>query len=186
MEGSPSARVFVDAVLETLQYQRRLVEGAVGQLGDEQIHTSIAPGTNPIAVILKHLAGNLRSRWTDFLTADGEKPDRDRESEFSDDGLARDEALARWAGAWEIMVRQVGALTAPDLARTVTIRGQAHTVARAICRALDHNAYHVGQIVLIAKILAGPTWKHLTVAPGGSRAFNASLGFDPGSGAGAR
>lgn len=186
MECQAPARVFIDAVLETLRYQRRLVEGAVGQLSDEQIHASIAPGTNSIAVILKHLAGNLRSRWTDFLTSDGEKPDRDRETEFADDGRSREEALDRFVAACEIMFRQVDALAAEDLARTVAIRGQAHTVPRAICRALDHNAYHVGQIVLIAKILAGAQWKHLTVAPGGSRAFNASLGYDPGRGAGAR
>ena len=170
MEGPDPARVFIEAVLETLRYQRRLVEGAVGQLSDAQIRQAIAPGTNTIAVVLKHLAGNLRSRWTDFLTTDGEKPDRERESEFSDDGLSRDAAMARWAAAWEIMFRQVDALSAADLGKTVFIRGQAHTVPRAICRALDHKlnsrlppggtvrCFHAGPDRALAISTICPTW----------------------------
>lgn len=173
------ACIFMEAVLDTLRYQSRLVEGAVGQLSDAQVHQSIAPSVNSIAVILKHLSGNLRSRWTDFLTTDGEKPTRDRESEFVDDGLTRDAALARWRQSLDIMRQQVESLTSEDMLRSVNIRGQPHTVPRAICRALDHNAYHVGQIVLIAKMLVGDRWTHLSVPPGGSRAFNESLGYRP-------
>lgn len=186
MHEHAGGKVFIDAVLETLQYQQRLVEGAVQQLNDQQMHQAIAPGTNSIAVILKHLAGNLRSRWTDFLTSDGEKSSRDRETEFVDDGLTRDEALDRWRSALAIMRSQIQSLSEQDLGKTVTIRGQPHSVPRAICRALDHNAYHTGQIVLIAKALVGPAWRHLTVPPGGSRAFNASLGYDPSAAPGHR
>jgi len=173
------ARALIDAALDTLNYQNRLITGAIDQLNDAQLHQPIAPGTNNIAVIVRHLRGNIRSRWTDFLTTDGEKASRDRETEFSDDGATKPEVLARWNEAYTLMSRTIGALTAEDLARTVTIRGQPHTVPRAICRALDHTGYHIGQVVLIAKALAGQRWSHLTVPPGQSAAFNASLGYNP-------
>lgn len=173
------SRVFVDAALETLKYQNRMLVGAIEQLDDGQLHQPLAPGTNCVAVIVRHLWGNIRSRWTDFLTTDGEKSTRDRESEFVDDGASKAQVLARWGEAYKLMSSQIAALSAEDLRRTVKIRGQAHSVPRAVCRALDHTGYHAGQVVLIAKVLMGERWAHLTVPPGGSAAFNASLGYDP-------
>lgn len=128
---------------------------------------------NPVAVIVKHLAGNLRSRWTDFLTTDGEKPDRDRDREFelySDDTVAK--LRERWNAGWDILFDTLDRLEPTDLERTVTIRGEPHRVSEAIFRQLTHYAYHVGQIVLIARFLRGDRWTSLSVPRGGSAAFN--------------
>lgn len=155
--------------------QKELAEGAIGQLDDEQLRRAIAPGTNSVAVIMKHMAGNMRSRWSDFLTSDGEKPDRDRESEFVDDFASRGALDGHWESGWRCLFDALAPLTDADLARTVTIRGEPHSVIHAIDRQLDHYGYHVGQIVLIAKILCGERWQSLSIPPGDSAAFNRKM-----------
>ncbi len=133
------------------------------------------PDANSIVTLMLHLCGNMRSRWTDFLTRDGEKPDRDRDAEFEDAALDREALLARWEAGWECLFGALAGLGDADLDRTVLIRAQAHTVFEAIDRQLAHYAVHTGQLILLAKHLAGPAWTTLSVPRGGTVAFNAGL-----------
>ncbi len=168
------AAAVVAAADSAFRSQKSLVERAVAQLPDDKLHISLHVETNCIAVIIKHVAGNLRSRWTDFLTTDGEKPWRDRDSEFLDTFASRDELLRFWEAGWACLFDSLAALTADDLARTVTIRGEPHSVPLAISRSLAHCGYHAGQIVQVARVLAGDDWSVLTIPRGGSAPFNAS------------
>ena len=149
-----------------------MAEAAIRQLDDEQLRRPLDENTNSIAVIMKHMAGNMLSRWTDFLASDGEKPWRNRDSEFVDDIATRDELLGRWEEGWTCLSTSVGALLPGDLMRQVTIRGHPHTVIEAIHRQIDHNGYHVGQIVQLARFLAKDKWTTLTVPRGESEAYN--------------
>lgn len=161
-----------DARREFEKY-RRMAERAVAQVPEPHWSVRLDPEANSIALVMKHVAGNLRSRWTDFLTSDGEKPDRNRDTEFEE--TAGDDAAsirARWDAGWATLFATLDALSPADLARTVMIRGEPHTVAQAIQRQLTHYAYHVGQIVLLAKHEAGPAWKTLSIARGKSRDFD--------------
>lgn len=152
--------------------QKALAERAVEQLAFEQIKESLDPETNSVAVIMKHMAGNMRSRWTDFLTSDGEKPWRARDGEFIDEFATREELSAFWETGWECLFATLSNLTADDLAKTVHIRGEGLSVIDAIMRQIDHYGYHVGQIVMTARILAKDNWKTLTIPRGQSEAFN--------------
>jgi len=154
-------------------YNKDLAERAIAQLSDEQLHVSLHPETNSVAVIMKHLAGNLLSRWTDFLTSDGEKPWRNRDDEFMDTFTSRRELIDYWNSGWSCLVHALDALTAADVDATVTIRGESLSVPLAIARSLSHCGYHVGQIVLISRILAGDDWQTLTIPRGGSQQHNA-------------
>jgi hypothetical protein len=145
---------------------------AIVQLPDDKLHVALDPNTNSIAVIMKHVAGNLLSRWTDFLTTDGEKPWRNRDDEFVDTFTSRAELLAYWESGWQRLFDALAALTPADLDRTVTIRGEPHSVPLAVHRSLAHCGYHVGQIVLIARVLAGDDWTTITIPRGGSAKFN--------------
>jgi len=137
---------------------------ALVQIQPDEIFSSLGPDENSIAIIIKHLAGNFRSRWTDFLTTDGEKPDRNRDAEFEREAAdSREALLARWERGWEVLFQALAVLTPADLDRIVTIRGEPHTVLQAVNRALAHTAGHVGQIVLLAKHYAGPNWQSLTI-----------------------
>lgn len=153
------------------QYYKKLGEGAMAQLSDEQLFATLDAEMNSVAVIVKHMAGNMRSRWTDFLTTDGEKPDRNRDTEFEDPPATRTELTALWEKGWAILFDALKPLTDSDLARTVMIRGEAHSVLMAINRQLGHYAYHVGQIALLAKHFKGAEWKSLSVPKGKSAAF---------------
>ncbi len=164
-----------DAAVLSFQYHRLLAERAVAQIPDEALHRSLDAETNSIAVIMQHIAGNLRSRWTEFLTSDGEKADRDRDGEFTDRGASRAELLDRWNAGWQALVDSLEALTPADVSRTVLIRGEPHSVPLAVERSLAHTCYHVGQIVLIARHWAGPKWETLTIPRGGSSAHNQSV-----------
>src|SRR6185437_13734339 len=128
--------------------------------------------SNSIAITVKHMAGNMRSRWTDFLTSDGEKPDRDRDSEFADPPKTRDELLQMWEGGWTRLFSALEPLSDADLAKTVLIRGEAHSVMQAINRQIAHYANHIGQIVLLAKHFAGDRWQSLTIPRSRSGDFN--------------
>src|SRR3954451_21671884 len=157
---------------------KREAEQAFAQLRDEDFFVRLNAQQNSIYVIVKHLHGNMLSRWTDFLTSDGEKPDRDREREFVEQVVPRDEVMRLWDEGWRCVFAAVEALQPGDLTRTVTIRGEPMTVVDAIARQVAHYAYHVGQILLIAKHLTvsrGKAWRYLTIAPGGSDAFNRTM-----------
>jgi hypothetical protein len=145
---------------------------AIVQLPDDRLRLALDANTNSIAVIMKHVAGNLLSRWTDFLTTDGEKPWRHRDAEFVDDFPTRQDLVQYWESGWNCLFATLEGLTGPDLAKTVTIRGEPHSVPLALQRSLAHCGYHVGQIILIARILAGDTWDTITIPRGGSAGFN--------------
>jgi hypothetical protein len=163
-------RHYLEDVVRTLGKQRRLAEGALEQVGEEAFFRALDPESNSLAIIVQHVAGNQLSRWRDFLTSDGEKPDRDRDSEFEPrPGATRAEVMARWSSGWELTLSAIAALRPEDLLRTVTVRGEAHTVVEAIDRQLVHYAQHAGQIVFLAKHLAGPAWRTLSIPRGRSR-----------------
>ncbi len=144
-------------------------EKAAAQVADDALHARLDPESNSLAVILRHVGGNLASRYTDFLTADGEKPDRDRDGEFEDPALPRAEVLAAWEKGWSRLLATLASLSPADLERTVTIRGEPHSVLLALQRSLSHTAQHVGQIVYLAKHLAGDGWKTLSIPRGQSK-----------------
>jgi hypothetical protein len=160
-----------DAV-SLFRYYKRLGERAMEQVTDEQLFTVLDPEGNSIAVIVKHMAGNMCSRWTDFLTTDGEKPTRDRDSEFVDPPATRKDLLAAWEDGWNRLFTALEPLTDADLGRVVTIRGEAHSVMQAINRQLAHYPNHVGQIVLLAKHFACDHWQSLSVPRNQSVEFN--------------
>jgi hypothetical protein len=163
---------FITDALSLFRFSRQLAERAIEQVTDEQLIATLDPEANSIANIVKHLAGNMRSRWIDFLTSDGEKPDRNRDSEFVDPPLSRDELMAAWQHGWNCLFASLERLTDADLGRTITIRGEAHSVMQAVNRQLGHCSYHVGQIVLLAKHFAGDRWQSLSVPRNKSAEFN--------------
>ena len=166
-------------LLDTLQEFRRLkglAEGALSQMADDHFFTTLDPESNSLAAIIKHVAGNLRSRWTDFLTSDGEKPDRRRDTEFViEPGDTRAALMERWESGWQVLLQAIEPLSPKDLGRTVKIRGEPHTVLKAIQRQVSHYAYHVGQIVFLAKHFAGPRWRTLSIPKGKSDEINAAM-----------
>lgn len=161
--------------LRELRRLKRLADAAASQLDDEEFFAVPVEGSNSVAVIVKHMAGNMRSRWRDFLTSDGEKPDRNRDSEFGvSQADTRDSISARWEEGWLISLEAIASLDASDFDSTVYIRGEPHTVVQAISRELTHYAYHVGQIVFAAKQSRGAKWRNLSVPRGKSAEFNAA------------
>ena len=167
-----TATPLLDAVRETFAYHKRLADGAIAQVADDRLRQPLDEHTNSIAVVMRHVAGNLRSRWTDVLTTDGEKPWRDRDGEFVDTYPDRAAIVADWESGWACLFESLGRLTDGDLGRTVVIRGEAMPLAVAATRSLGHTCYHVGQIVILARHHAGPTWTTLTVPRGGSARYN--------------
>lgn len=150
----------------------RAVERALAQVDDAALWRALAGGENSIGILLQHMAGNLRSRFTDFLTSDGEKPDRDRDAEFEGPrNPTREQVLAAWSLGWEALSQATMPLVDADLDRVVTIRGEPHTVHRALLRSLAHMALHAGQIILLAKHWAGPGWQTLSIPRGESARF---------------
>ena len=167
---------FLDDALRTFRDHKKLAERAFAQLSDEDFFRTIDAESNSIAVNIKHLAGNMLSRWTDFLTTDGEKPDRQRDMEFVMlPETTRADMLAYWEKGWQCVFEAIEPLTPDDLMRTVQIRGQDHTVVQAINRQLTHYAYHVGQIVYLAKHFKSNDWQTLSVPKNKSAEFNAYL-----------
>ncbi len=141
---------YIQDSLAVLRYYKQLAERAMEQVTDEQLFAALDPEANSIAIIVKHMTGNMRSRWTDFLTTDGEKPNRNRDSEFVDPPTTRNQLLAEWESGWACVFNAIEPLTDADLGRTITIRGESHSVMQAINRQLAHYAHHVGQIVMLA------------------------------------
>jgi hypothetical protein len=156
-------------IVRTFQNYKALGDRAMDQIKDDDFHVLIDSDANSLAVIVKHIAGNLRSRFTDFLTSDGEKPNRNRDDEFEDVGLeSRAAVLDRWNSGWTIALAAIQSLSPEDLSRPVTIRGEAFLVVEALNRSATHTAYHVGQILLLAKHFAGPAWTSLSIPKGKS------------------
>lgn len=145
------------------EQQRSLAERAVNQIDDAHFFHAPAADSNSIAIIMKHVGGNLRSRWTDFLTSDGEKPDRDRENEFEVTTGSRTEILEVWNRGWSALLHTLDTLRPEDLSRTVTIRGESISARQALLRSLAHTSHHCGQIVHLAKQLCGPDWETLSI-----------------------
>lgn len=173
--GFDLGRHYLDDVLRQLRKLKGLAERAIGQVDESDWFRAPDPESNPIAIVMKHLAGNMRSRWTDFLTTDGEKPDRGRDREFELE--AADTAASireRWETGWTGCLDTIGTLEPAGLGRTVRIRGEPHTVVEAIDRQLCHYAYHVGQIVLLARHFAGDDWRSLSIPKGMSEAYDVS------------
>jgi hypothetical protein len=151
-------------IARTYRNYKQLGERAMAQVTDDQLHQLLDPDATTIAVIVKHLAGNLRSRFSDFLTSDGEKPTRNRDEEFEmPEAVSRAEMMQWWESSWAVALASIDALTPDDLSRTVHIRGEAFLVVETLNRLLTHTAYHVGQIVWLAKHFAGPAWRSLSI-----------------------
>ena len=175
MNANP-ADLFVQDIRIQARKLKELADKAIAQVRDEDLSVVLDPESNSIAIIVQHLAGNLRSRWTDFLTSDGEKPDRDRDAEFeAHDGSARAALLAAWDDGWGCLFSTLDGLTAEDLGKTITIRSEPHSVVQAVNRGLTHAAYHVGQIVLLAKHFASADWKTLSIPRRQSRQFTEAM-----------
>jgi len=163
---------YLDEARRQLRGHKRMAESAMAQLSDEEFFVTLDPESNSVAILVKHLAGNMRSRFTDFLTTDGEKPDRHRDTEFEMPARpSREELMRMWEEGWQSVFSAIDSLGPEDFARTVTIRGEPHTILQAINRQIAHYAYHVGQIVLLAKHLRGAEWKTLSIARGQSTQF---------------
>jgi hypothetical protein len=140
-----------------------MAEGAMAQVTDEQLFATLDPEANSIAIVVKHMTGNMRSRWTDFLTTDGEKPDRHRDTEFEEPPATRAALIELWEAGWDCVFRAVEPLSEADLGRTVAIRGEEHSVMQAISRQIAHYACHAGQIVLLAKHYRHSQWRSLSI-----------------------
>ncbi len=168
--------LYLDEAFRSLRGHKRLADDAIAQLTDEQFFAAPGPESNSVAVIVKHMAGNMRSRFTDFLTSDGEKPDRNRDREFTMHADAkREEVLSSWEQNWHLVFETINSLHADDLGRKVAIRGEPHSVLQAINRQVVHYAYHVGQIVYLAKHWKGADWKSLSVPKGESEQYKAKM-----------
>ena len=176
MSDQSLAQHYLADAIKSFRDYKKLAERAFAQISDQDFFKTIDEESNSIAVNIKHMAGNMLSRWTDFLTTDGEKPERDRDIEFVMlSGTTRDDMIAYWEKGWQCVFDAVEPLGPDDLMRTVTIRGQDHTVIQAINRQLAHYAYHTGQIVFLAKHFKSSDWQNLSVPRNRSAEFNAHL-----------
>jgi hypothetical protein len=159
---TPGAAYLADAA-KRFREAKRQADGALGQVPFERWHERLDPESNSLATLVLHVSGNQLSRWTDFLTTDGEKPDRNRDAEFEDASLTREALLARWERGWTTLFAALDALGEDDLLRTVTIRAESQSVVEAINRQIAHYALHVGQMLFLAKHLAGPAWRSQSI-----------------------
>jgi hypothetical protein len=170
-------KAYLDDVVFSFRKQKDMAEQAIGQLGDAELFTRPGEGSNSVAIIVKHLAGNLRSRWTDFLSSDGDKPWRNRDDEFVIGPQdSRERLLAAWEQGWQTLFATLAALGEEDLLRTVTIRREEHTALQAINRSLGHVSYHTGQILYVARLVRQGEWRYITIPPGDSERFRAEGG----------
>ena len=163
---------YLDEARRQFRGHKRMAESAMAQLRDEDFFVTLDPESNSIAILVKHLAGNMRSRFTDFLTTDGEKPDRFRDREFElGPATTRAEVMKWWEGGWNVVLATIESLKPEDVMRTVTVRGEPHTVLQAINRQIAHYAQHTGQIVFLAKHLRSKEWKTLSIPRGKSESY---------------
>jgi uncharacterized damage-inducible protein DinB len=154
---------FIQDSIAVLKSSKILAERAMEQTPDDGLFATLDSESNSIATIVKHLSGNMKSRWTDFLTTDGEKADRNRDAEFEAPAATRAEVMARWEQRWGYLFQALEGLSDADLGRRITIRSEPHSVMQAIHRQIWHTSYHTGQIVYLAKHFAGPNWKAITI-----------------------
>ena len=170
------AQHYLEDALRNFRDYKKLAEGAFGQVTDEEFFRALDEEANSLAVIVRHMSGNMLSRWTDFLTTDGEKPDRNRDLEFViTEGATRNDVMARWEQGWRCLFDAVEALRPEDASRKVLIRGEEHSVVEAVNRQLTHYSYHTGQLVFLAKHFRSAAWKSLSVPRNRSAEFNAYM-----------
>lgn len=175
MNGSIADEYLQDALASFRAY-KKLAEKAIEQVNDHELFVTLDEEGNSIAVMMKHIAGNMLSRWTDFLTSDGEKPDRNRDMEFViEEGTTKEAVLAYWERGWQAVFGALEPLQPQDFKKTVAIRGQEHTIVQAINRQLTHYSYHIGQIVFLAKHFRSSEWKSLSIPRNRSAEFNAKM-----------
>ncbi len=167
---------YLEDSLTLFRYYKKLADRAMEQVTDEQLFEVLDAEANSIAIIVKHMYGNMRSRWMDFLTSDGEKPDRNRDTEFEDPPATREALMNLWEQGWKHLFTALEPLSEPDMDRTITIRGEPHSVMQAINRQMGHYSYHCGQIVFLAKHFQHDRWKSLTIPRGKSANFNQRVG----------
>jgi len=164
---------YLDEAFRQMRGQKRLAEGAIAQLSDEELFRTLDPESNSVAILMKHMAGNMHSRFTDFLTTDGEKPTRHRDQEFViNSSASRADIMRYWEQGWQIVLDTIKSLKPEDVEKTVTVRGEPHSVLQAINRQIAHYAHHSGQILFLAKHLKGSDWKTLSIPRGKSEEFN--------------
>ena len=170
------SEIYLKDVAERFRQYKNLGEKAMAQVDDEGFFALLGEESNSIAIIVKHIAGNQRSRWTDFLASDGEKANRHRDTEFElDNADSRTELMSKWEEGWGLALKAIDSLKPADLDKTIRIRGEAHTVISALNRQLAHYAYHVGQIILLARHYATSGWRSLSIPRGQSENFNAGI-----------
>ncbi|HEY1251647.1 MAG TPA: DUF1572 family protein [Thermoanaerobaculia bacterium] len=180
MAGDTVAAHYLDDARNQFRKYKKMADDALAQVSDEDFFRAPDPESNSVALVLKHIAGNMRSRWRGFPKSDGEKPDRNRDTEFEKDaGDTRASLTARWEEGWALLFAAVEPIREADLLEVTTIRGMQHTVLQAIQRQLTHYAYHVGQVVFLAKHFAGPRWKSLSIPKGKSREFDVAKDGNP-------
>lgn len=163
---------YLNSVIKQFAYYKSLGEKAMQQVPEAQWFYSHHEDSNSLAVLVKHLWGNMKSRWTDFLTSDGEKEWRNRDAEFENDLKSAEEVRAKWEEGWNCLVNALNALTHSDLEKIIYIRNQGHSVMEAINRQLPHYAYHIGQMVFLSKLLVNKPWESLSIPKGGSKDYN--------------
>jgi hypothetical protein len=168
----PTESPILSVAVDELQKIKKLADKSIAQLTDAQLHETLDTDANSVAILMRHMAGNMRSRWIDFLDSDGEKPNRMRDGEFEDPGQSRAELLAEWEHGWQCVWDALAPLTDADLQRIVMIRSEPHTVYKAISRQVAHYSGHAYQILLLAKHMCGPNWKTLSIPRGQSEEFN--------------
>ena len=172
MIATDPAAAYLDEARRSFRGYKRLGDGAMAQLTDEELFRQIDPESNSVAILVKHMAGNMRSRFTDFLTTDGEKPDRFRDTEFElSPSTTRADVMKWWEDGWKIVFDTIASLKPEDVMTTVSVRNEPHTVMQAINRQVAHYAHHVGQILFLAKHLRGSEWKTLSIPRGKSEEF---------------
>ncbi len=164
---------YLDGARKLFQYYRGLGDKALAQISDDHIHWQPGPESNSVAIIVRHMSGNMLSRFTDFLGSDGEKPWRNRDAEFENGYADKTELLEAWNAGWECFFNAVNPLKESDLGTIVYIRNEGHTVLEALNRQLAHYSYHTGQLVYLCRLLAGEQWQSLSIPKGGSQSFNA-------------
>jgi len=169
----------LNGFLESFHAQKNLADRAIAQVSDSDLRRPLDENTNSVAIIMKHVSGNLVSRFTDFLTTDGEKPWRDRDAEFTDTFRDRSEAVAYWENGWSVLFDTFNRLRPEHMDWQVFIRGESYYVPAALARSLAHTSYHVGQIVLTSRLMCKGRWETITIPRGQSRQFNTSMGFGP-------
>ncbi len=165
---------YLSSAIKQFEYYKSLGDKTINELSFEELKKEFATDSNSIAIIVKHLVGNMQSRWTNFLTEDGEKEWRKRDEEFIDDFNSKDELLAAWQQGWEYLFKAIKPLTKNNLEQIIYIRNQGHSATEAINRQMMHYAYHIGQIVFIGKLIKGKNWQSLSIAKGQSKTYNKS------------